>query len=486
MKRFVSLFAAVCVAATVPTAVSAEYIGVTKITDAYALRENGELVKYREAENNLPQRVAVGVVDFNNSAYVTADGGLYAMDGQRLADGAKSVVESAVYVDGVYNGEYAYIAADGSLRLPAVGGYAAAKLCDGVADVHGNMVLRSDGTAAALLAGSGTSMSVRELVSGAKGIYGEDGEYLVLDEANTCWFVPLLKGAFAYSYEKLKLDENVTSCNSLDSVIIGSEWSEYDRSALRAGKVAKSLKLTNALFVYGDCVYINTGRSFGVWYNKENNLMQNSRAATQLRRGSMDGYVLDQADTLYRNVQEGNNLTSTEVAFPMYSIELAGDGFCIARTQDGLLYGVDKAVGFGTGLIDGNTAVTSVMLPISQKPTDCFLNGEKITLTRRIIDKEERTLYPMREIAELLGAKVDWDENSKSATATLGDKTVKFTVNQSAYEVNGEKKNMDTVPIIDELTQSTYIPLRFTAEALGFGVEWSAGQYADSINIVKQ
>ena len=45
---------------------------------------------------------------------------------------------------------------------------------------------------------------------------------------------------------------------------------------------------------------------------------------------------------------------------------------------------------------------------------------------------------------------------------------------------------MDTVPIIDELTQSTYIPLRFTAEALGFGVEWSAGQYADSINIVKQ
>ena len=170
----------------------------------------------------------------------------------------------------------------------------------------------------------------------------------------------------------------------------------------------------------------------------------------------------------------------------MYSIELAGDGFCIARTQDGLLYGVDKAVGFGTGLIDGNTAVTSVMLPISQKPTDCFLNGEKITLTRRIIEKEERTLYPMREIAELLGAKVDWDENSKSATATLGDKTVKFTVNQSAYEVNGEKKNMDTVPIIDELTQSTYIPLRFTAEALGFGVEWSAGQYADSINIVKQ
>ena len=90
----VSLLAAVCVAATAPTAVSAEYIGVTKITDAYALRENGELVKYREAENNLPQRVAVGVVDFNNSAYVTADGGLYAMDGQRLADGAKSVVES--------------------------------------------------------------------------------------------------------------------------------------------------------------------------------------------------------------------------------------------------------------------------------------------------------------------------------------------------------------------------------------------------------
>ena len=233
-------------------------------------------------------------------------------------------------------------------------------------------------------------------------------------------------------------------------------------------------------------VFINTGRSFGVYYGgKENALMQNSREAFQYSRGSMNGYVLDQADTLYRNVQDGNKLTSTEVAFPVYSIALAGDGFCIAKSQDGVLYGVDGAVRFGTGLINENTSVTSAALPISQKTVVFVLNGEQISLTRRIIEREGRTLYPFREVAELLGAEVSWDDNSKTAAASLNGNTVKFTINQSAYEVNGEVKSMDTVPVLDELTASTYIPLRFAAEALGYTVDWTPGEYENTISISK-
>lgn len=467
-------------------AAHADFIEVTKLTDTYALRENGELVKYREVQNNLPERIAVNVADFNNSAYVTTDGGLYAMDKTKLADDARAVVKTPVYVDGTYNGGYAYISLDGSLKFPAYGGYGASVLCENVLDTNGNLVLRTDGTVTALLTGNGTSMQTKDILSGGKSLHGKDGEYLVLDGSGTCWFVPLLNGAFSYEYETLKLDEGVTSCESLDTVLIGNEWSEYDRSALRAGKVAKNLKINNALFAYGDMVFINTGRSFGVYYGgKENALMQNSREAFQYSRGSMNGYVLDQADTLYRNVQDGNKLTSTEVAFPMYSIALAGDGFCIAKSQDGVLYGVDGAVRFGTGLIDENTSVTSAALPISQKTVVFVLNGEQISLTRRIIEREGRTLYPFREVAELLGAEVSWDDNSKTAAASLNGNTVKFTINQSAYEVNGEVKSMDTVPVLDDLTASTYIPLRFAAEALGYTVDWTPGEYENTISISK-
>ncbi len=247
-------------------AAHADFIEVTKLTDTYALRENGELVKYREAQNNLPERIAVNVADFNNSAYVTKDGGLYAMDKTKLADDARAVVKTPVYVDGTYNGGYAYISLDGSLKLPAYGGYGASVLCGNVLDTNGNLVLKTDGTVTALLTGNGTSMQTKDILSGGKSLHGKDGEYLVLDGSGTCWFVPLLNGAFSYEYETLKLDEGVTSCESLDTVLIGNEWSEYDRSALRAGKVAKNLKMSNVLFAYGDMVFINTGRSFGVYY----------------------------------------------------------------------------------------------------------------------------------------------------------------------------------------------------------------------------
>lgn len=113
------------------------------------------------------------------------------------------------------------------------------------------------------------------------------------------------------------------------------------------------------------------------------------------------------------------------------------------------------------------------------------LNGEQISLTRRIIEREGRTLYPFREVAELLGAEVSWDDNSKTAAASLNGNTVKFTINQSAYEVNGEVKSMDTVPVLDDLTASTYIPLRFAAEALGYTVDWTPGEYENTISISK-
>lgn len=482
MKKFISLILTACMLSASAMYAAAEFIEVNKVTDSYALRANGELVRYRDAENNLPQRIAVDVADFNNSAYITNSGGLFSMDGTVLADDAKSLAEKAVYINDGYNGEYVYISKDGSLKMPAANGFGGTVLCENVLKAYGNLVVKTDGKAAALLTSNGT-VTAKDIVDNAVELSGEDGEYLVLDENRTCWFVPLLKGAFAYGYETLKLDENVTSCKNLDTVLLGNEWSEYDRSALRAGKVAKNLKSSNALFVYGDYIYVNTGRSFCVYYNKENALMQNTREASQYKHGSMNGYVLDQADTLYRNEQNGNKLVSTEVAFPMYSIVLTGDGWCIAKDQDGMLYGVDKAAFFGTGTVSENAVVTSVALPINMKTVRLYMNGAETVLKHRIIDKEGRTMYPLREMAELLGAEVGWDENSKTATVSLNGNTVRFTINQSAYEVNGETKFMDTVPVLDELTESTYIPLRFAAESLGFSVDWTPGEYENTINV---
>ena len=94
-----------------------------------------------------------------------------------------------------------------------------------------------------------------------------------------------------------------------------------------------------------------------------------------------------------------------------------------------------------------------------------------------------RTFVPIRELTELMGANVEWDQNSKSATIRMQDKDVKLKINSSVVYVNGQKTNLDknSVPRLVEYVQKggackTMVPLRFLSESLGFDVQWDQGK----------
>lgn len=52
-----------------------------------------------------------------------------------------------------------------------------------------------------------------------------------------------------------------------------------------------------------------------------------------------------------------------------------------------------------------------------------------------------RTLVPMRAIFEALGAEVDWDGETRTATGTLGDHTVVIQVGETEALVDGETRH---------------------------------------------
>jgi hypothetical protein len=81
-----------------------------------------------------------------------------------------------------------------------------------------------------------------------------------------------------------------------------------------------------------------------------------------------------------------------------------------------------------------------------------------------------RTLVPLRFIAEGFGAEVDWDDASKGITITLGDTEIKMTANSADYTVNGENKTLDVPAQITN--DRTFVPLRAVAENLGKQVFW--------------
>ncbi|WP_338834597.1 hypothetical protein MHLNE_09030 [Moorella humiferrea] len=86
------------------------------------------------------------------------------------------------------------------------------------------------------------------------------------------------------------------------------------------------------------------------------------------------------------------------------------------------------------------------------------------------INSDNRTMIPYRAVSEALGGTVDWKEADQSVTVNYEGKTVVMWIGKSQYTVNGVTKTMDTVPVIKN--NRTMIPIRALAEGLGCRVEW--------------
>lgn len=99
-----------------------------------------------------------------------------------------------------------------------------------------------------------------------------------------------------------------------------------------------------------------------------------------------------------------------------------------------------------------------------------YLDGEKLSFNTNPIIKNGSTLVPMRLIFEKQGAKVSWNNTTKTVTATKGSTTIKYTIGQKKATVNGSTFTLNTPGEI--LKGSTLVPLRFVSESLGNSVGW--------------
>ena len=105
------------------------------------------------------------------------------------------------------------------------------------------------------------------------------------------------------------------------------------------------------------------------------------------------------------------------------------------------------------------------------------LNGHRMVfdVPARIIGS--RTMVPIRQLLEALGATIEWNGELREVTTVRGEDTLKFRIGEPELYKNGELiYNFDTVPvIIEENGESrTLIPVRAISEAFGYTVEWDA------------
>lgn len=83
---------------------------------------------------------------------------------------------------------------------------------------------------------------------------------------------------------------------------------------------------------------------------------------------------------------------------------------------------------------------------------------------------EDRTLVPVRFIAESLGFTTDWNEETETVTLVKDNAVIKLKIGESIMNVNGGEKQLDTAPIV--YYDRTLIPLRAVSEAVNKKVDW--------------
>ncbi len=83
----------------------------------------------------------------------------------------------------------------------------------------------------------------------------------------------------------------------------------------------------------------------------------------------------------------------------------------------------------------------------------------------------DRTLLPVRFLAESIGGKVSWSDVSKTATLTYGENTVKIQENANYLTLNNYTQVPLDVPA-QTIDDRIFVPMRAICEALGLTVHW--------------
>ena len=81
-----------------------------------------------------------------------------------------------------------------------------------------------------------------------------------------------------------------------------------------------------------------------------------------------------------------------------------------------------------------------------------------------------RTLVPIRAIIEAMGGDVKWDGETNTAVLTLGDDIITLVIGSETAFLNEEKHTLDVEPKI--INDRTMLPIRFIAESFKFSVDW--------------
>ena len=90
----------------------------------------------------------------------------------------------------------------------------------------------------------------------------------------------------------------------------------------------------------------------------------------------------------------------------------------------------------------------------------------------------DRTLVPIRAIIEAMGGTVSWDEAAQTAVLGYNNNEIRLTMDQPVAYFNNEAYTLDVAPAT--MNDRTMLPIRFIAERFSFHVDWNGEELIEA------
>ncbi len=113
-------------------------------------------------------------------------------------------------------------------------------------------------------------------------------------------------------------------------------------------------------------------------------------------------------------------------------------------------------------------------------PVTVIVDGRVLTFDQPPVIQDDRTLVPMRAIFQALGAQVYWDESLQTVTALAAGDTLQFRIGDADLYKNGQLLYTMAVPA-QIINERTLVPVRAIAESFGAAVSWDEPSYTVTI-----
>ncbi len=203
-----------------------------------------------------------------------------------------------------------------------------------------------------------------------------------------------------------------------------------------------------------------------------------------LLRGSGDDWVfhLDQTDHTqpYQFYVTSQALASAGLADPStgateidWNFNTDGSVNCSSQS----VQGAGGASPTGTPSSTSSTSSTSsapaggpITVSLQIGSTNASVNGQSQSMPVAAQIMGQRTMVPLRFLADALGAQVAWDGTTRTVTYILGSTQVVLQIGSNQAQVDGQAVALDAPATIVE--GSTLVPARFVSQELGAAVAW--------------